>query len=165
MMKSRVLLFVASWATSLVAPLLEWQLGKAARDPDTKTFEDMFMKEMSGRPDVDRKCLDNLEFRKQFVDSVRESLRAGGQGAAWEARLFGSEWGFELDEVQFDGLSLWHGKLDVNCPCSMAEKAVKQMKGGELKVFDEEAHMSLPVNHAEEILRHLLQASNLIKAK
>jgi hypothetical protein len=122
------------------------------------------MKEMAGRPDVDRKCLDNLEFRKQLVDSTRESLRAGAQGAAWEARLFGSEWGFELDEVQFDGLCLWHGKLDVNCLYSMAEKAVRQMKGAELKVIEEDAHISLPANHVEEILRHLLQASNLVKA-
>ena len=157
-MKSRVMLFVAAWATSLLSLLLEWQLGKVARDPDPKVLEDLFMKEMSERPEADRKCLENLEFRNVLVDSVRECFKAGSQGAAWEARLFGSDWGFELDEVQFDGLRLWHGALDVNCPCSMPVEAVKQMKGAESKLFEEEAHVSLPANHAEEILRHLLQA-------
>jgi pimeloyl-ACP methyl ester carboxylesterase len=158
LMKSRVMLFVAPWATSLLALLLEWQLGKVARDPDPKVLEDLFMKEMSERPEADRKCLENLEFRNELVDSVRECFKAGSQGAAWEARLFGSDWGFELDEVQFDGLRLWHGALDVNCPCSMPVEAVKQMKGAESKLFEEEAHLSLLANHAEEILRHLLQA-------
>ena len=157
-MKSRVMLFVAAWATSLLAPLLEWQLGNAARDPDPKVLENLFMKEMSDRPEADQKCLEDLEFRKELVDSMRECLKTGSQGVAWEARLFGSDWRYELEEVQFDGLRLWHGRLDVSCPCTMSEKAARQIKGAELKLFEEEAHVSLPANHTEEILRHLLQA-------
>jgi len=157
LMKLRVMLFVAAWATSLFGRLLDWQLGKVARDPDPKALEELFVKEMSGRPEADRKVIENLHFRKEIVDSLRECLKGGSQGAAWEARLYGTDWEFEMEEVQFDGLCLWHGKLDVNCPCSMPENVVKLMKGAELKLFEEEAHFSLPVNHAEEILRHLLQ--------
>jgi pimeloyl-ACP methyl ester carboxylesterase len=154
---SRVMLFLAAWATPLVAPLIDWQLGQAARDSDPTVLEKLFMKEMSGRPEVDRKCLENLGLKQQLLDSLRESVKFGSQGMAWEARLFGSDWGFELKEVEFEGLCLWHGKADVNCPSSMAEKAVTQIKGAELRLFEGEAHLSLPINHAEEVLRHLLQ--------
>lgn len=154
---TRVMMFMAAWATPLLVPLLDWQLGKAARNPDPKVFEDMFAKEMNAQPGADGKCLEDLEFRRQLMESIRESVRAGSAGAAWEARLYASEWGFELDEVQFDGLCLWHGRLDTNCPVAMAEKAVAQLKGAELKVLQEEAHVSLPVNHAKEIMRHLLK--------
>ncbi|CAM6115761.1 unnamed protein product [Calypogeia fissa] len=157
MWRSRVLMYVAPWATRLVAPLLDWQVGRLVRDPDPKVLEEWFAKEMSRLPEQDRKCVENEQFRKQMVDSLRESLRPGSQGAAREARLFVSDWGFELEEVQFDGLVLWHGRLDVNCPCRMPEKAVNQMKGAKLKLFEEEAHLSLPINHAEEILKHLLK--------
>jgi pimeloyl-ACP methyl ester carboxylesterase len=156
--KSRIMMFVAAWATSLLAPLLDWQLGKVARDPDPKLLEDLFTKEMSGLPEPDRKCIENEQFRKELVESLRECFKKGSQGAVWEARLYGCDWGFELEEVQAEGLSLWHGRLDVNCPCSMPENAVKQMQGAELKVFEEEAHISLPANHAEEILSYLLRA-------
>ncbi|CAM6103777.1 unnamed protein product [Calypogeia fissa] len=154
--RTRVLMYVAPW-TRLVAPLLDWQFGRLARDPDPKVLEEWFTKEMSRLPEQDRKCFENEQFRKEMVDSLRESFRPGSQGAAWEARLYVSNWGFELEEVQFDGLALWHGRLDVNCPCRMPEKAVKQMKGAKLKLFEEEAHLSLPTNHAEEILKHLLE--------
>lgn len=156
MIKSRIMLFVAAWATSLLASLLDWQLGKVAKDPDPKALEDMFVSETSTLPEPDRKCIENEQIRKELVESLREALRHGSQGAAWEARLYGTEWGFELEEVQFDGLCLWHGKMDINCPVSMSEKAAKLMKGAELKLFEEDAHISLPANHTEEIMRHLL---------
>lgn len=38
----------------------------------------------------------------------------------------------------------------------MAEKAAKLMKGADLKLFEEEGHLSQPKNHGEEILKHLL---------
>ena len=154
---SRVMLFFAAWATPLAAPLIDWQLGQAARDSDPTVLEKVIMKEMNRRPEVDRKCLENLDLKQQLIDSVRESVKFGSQGMAWEARLFGSDWGFELEEVQFEGLCLWHGKADANCPSSMAEKAVTQIKGAELKLFEGEAHISLLINHAEEALKHLLQ--------
>jgi hypothetical protein len=59
--------------------------------------------------------------------------------------------------VNGDGITLWHGKKDVNTPFGMAEKAQMLMRGCELKTFEEETHLSLPFNHLEEIIRGLLE--------
>lgn len=42
-----------------------------------------------------------------MFESLRESVRSGSKGAAWEARLYCSDCGFELEEIQVDRLSLF----------------------------------------------------------
>jgi len=153
----RALLFAGYWApTALMAKALDSMFGKAARDPDPKVMEDLFDKEMKGRPGPDLKCLENKELKAVVVKSMSGAFVGGGMGPAWDLRLV-SDWGFGLEEVDGRDVTLWHGKADVNCPVSMAEEAGKLIKGCELKVFEEETHMSLPFNHVEEILRGLLR--------
>lgn len=51
---------------------------------------------------------------------------------------------------------LWHGGADINIPVAMMTKAGERLKGSKVKVFEEETHMSCPVNHGEEIMQQLL---------
>ena len=113
------------------------------------------MKAMESRSERDRRCLDDLELREVVIESMRGEFRQGSEGAAWELGLY-RDWGFELEKVNRENVMLWHGKNDINAPLGMAEKAAKLMRGCELEVF-EEAHLSLPVKHLEEIIRGLLK--------
>jgi pimeloyl-ACP methyl ester carboxylesterase len=140
---------------SIVIRLLDWEFGNAARSTDKSEFERTFMKGMEGKPERDRKCLDDLPFREMLVESMREAFLGGSEGAAWDCRLYG-EWGFGLEEVDGEGVTVCHGRGDVNAPLGMAEKAAKLMKGCRLRVWEEETHLSLPYNHAEEIIKEVL---------
>ena len=155
---SRVGLFIAVWFTPILAFLLDIVLGRPARARNPAAFERIFMRDMEQRPEIDRRCLKNEEYKGRLLDCVRESLRFRTYGFVWEARLLGSNWGFDLDEIVHEGLTLWQGKQDANCPVSMAERATARLKGARLSVLDE-GHLSLAVNHQQEILEGLLRSA------
>ncbi|KAH8656233.1 alpha/beta hydrolase fold domain-containing protein [Tricladium varicosporioides] len=149
----RALLYGGAWLPRFVmAKVLDWEFGTAARNKDPKVFEDSFMKGMEKRAERDMRCLDDLPFRKTMVESMREAFRQGAEGPAWDCSLYG-DWGFNLEEINGEGITLWHGKEDPNAPAAMAIKAAKLMKGCELRIIEGECHMSLSYHHIEEILQ------------
>lgn len=151
----RVLLWVAPWTPGLVGTLLDSQIGNIARHPDPSLFRDAFLKEIQSRPEVDRKVFEDERSKDALIESTREGLRQGGQGPAWEASLFGSAWGFELEEIDRT-VMLWHGELDINVPVRMAKETSEKIKGATLKVIEGEGHVSYAFAMQEEILRELL---------
>jgi len=154
---ARAVLAVASWFPSLVGTIMDWTIGSAARDTEhPEIFEQRVLQEMENRPEPDRRCLEDETFKNNFVASVREAFHSSGEGAGWEARLLGTSWGFELEDVQFDRIVLWHGRQDVNCPVAMAERAEKAIPGSRLVVFDGEGHISVPVKYADKIIESIL---------
>jgi pimeloyl-ACP methyl ester carboxylesterase len=157
LLQGRVLLWLAPRMVGAVSALLDSGLGRAARNSkNPRAFDNVIMRDIRKRPEVDRRCIEHDEkFRSRFLDSIRESFKTGSRGAAWDARLLGSPWQFELGEVQCQNLTLWHGGLDINSPIDMARKAANQLKGARLEVFEEEGHVSLIANHMDEILNRL----------
>lgn len=157
MFSARAVLAVASWFPSLVGTIMDWTLGSVARDTEhPEIFEQRILKEMETRPEPDRRCLEDESFKNNFVTSVREAFHSSANGAGWEAKLLGTSWGFELEDVEFDRIFLWHGKEDVNCPAAMAERAGKAISGARLIVFDGEGHVSVPVKYADKIIECIL---------
>lgn len=154
---ARMLLSVASWSPGLVAFFMDQGIGKPARNYEhPEIFKQRIMKDMESRPGQDKKCLDDQGFREKFLASVKEAFRVSADGAAWEAKLLGMNWGFELESVQTDRILLWHGKEDVNCPIAMAEKADSLMKNAKLISFEEEGHVSVPYKYGGRILEGLM---------
>lgn len=141
--------------TSLMSRFLEWEFGVAARG-DRQAFEDKFIKEMEGRDEREKKCLDDLPFRKILVDSMREAFRQGSEGPAWDFGLYG-DWGFGLEEINGENVTIWHGTEDANTPFGMAERAAGLLKGCVFHAVEEETHLSLPYNHIQRILKDLLE--------
>jgi hypothetical protein len=84
-------------------------------------------------------------------------MKGGGEGLALESRLLALDRGFELEDIDLGGreLTIWHGRLDVNCPIRMAEKAASLLKGVKMVFLDEEAH-SLVAHQTKAIVRSLL---------
>ncbi|KAF2178842.1 alpha/beta hydrolase fold domain-containing protein [Zopfia rhizophila CBS 207.26] len=157
MMGSRILLWVAPWMTGLVGMLMDKTLGTAARNEDPKVFEELLMKEMASRPEADQDAIKDEKNKQNFIEATREGLRHSAEGAAWEARLFGSAWGFQLGDLSGDvPLTLWHGGQDVNSPKAMVIKAKETIPGATMRLEEEEGHISLAFRFREEILRELV---------
>jgi pimeloyl-ACP methyl ester carboxylesterase len=158
LLESRIMLFVARWATGLVGKALDSAMGNAARDREhPPAFEAVLAKSFASRPQADRAVWNDNErgFRRILIESTREAMRESARGAAWEARLFGSPWGFRLGDVKMQKgkLMLWHGALDANSPLRMSEEALRLLEGAELRVSPEEAHASLVVRKADEVMK------------
>lgn len=141
--------------TSLMTCFLEWEFGVAARG-DRQAFEDKFIKELDGRDERDRRCLDDLPFRKIMVDSMRGAFRQGSEGPAWDFGLY-CDWGFGIEEVNGENATIWHGNEDANTPFGMAQRAAGLLEGCVFHAVEGETHLSLPYNHMENILKGLLK--------
>jgi hypothetical protein len=163
LLEPRALLWVAPWVPGLVERMLGWSLGAAAAaDDEGAKLEALLDESMRKRPGPDKEVWEaGGVFRLSLVASVRGAVGGvdGAKGAAHEAAVLGSPWGFELADVAMDEgkLVLWHGKEDGNAPLLMANKAHALLPGSELRVSDGEAHASLFVHKADEVLGILLE--------
>jgi pimeloyl-ACP methyl ester carboxylesterase len=156
MFGAKAFLYAGIWLPQAVMEkLLDWEFGNVANNPDRAEFERMFMKGMESKPKRERDCLEDLPFRNVVIASMREAFKQGSRGPAWDLKLYG-DWGFAIDDISGENVTIWHGKQDVNTPFGMAEKAAKLMKGCELKAFEEETHLSLPYNKLEDVVRSVL---------
>jgi hypothetical protein len=62
------------------------------------------VKAVSGRPEKDRRCLDVDFVRKGLVGAMREAFLQDGAGPAHDIKMVAQPWGFELEDVDFEGL-------------------------------------------------------------
>ncbi|KAI1763382.1 Alpha/Beta hydrolase protein [Hypoxylon sp. FL1150] len=161
MLINKVIFTLSPWIPNSVLSLIfDTAMGKPARDP---AHPDRLAKDlaasMESRTAEDGAAIHmhDDKFLKALVESTRDALRNGGEGSAWEAKLFSKPWGFELKDLKAEKgkLVLWHGSKDVNVPVQMAEKAAAQIPNADLRVEQEEAHISLIVNKLDDIVETL----------
>jgi pimeloyl-ACP methyl ester carboxylesterase len=105
-------------------------------------------------PPADRKAMEQPGMEEVFLSTLREFLRPGPAGPAWEAGLFMRPWGFDPGEIQAECF-LWHGEEDCNAPVAMGRDLARRLPRSQACIVPSEGHFSLPVNHAREILAAL----------
>jgi pimeloyl-ACP methyl ester carboxylesterase len=157
----QAVLFFSYWTPSLLGWAMDWELGSAARNPDPEVLPAMMKRALARLPQRDQDALASSGFGTVMMDAARESfVKSGGEGVALEAHLLALEWGFELQDIELEGreLTIWHGRLDQNCPIGMAEKAASLLKGVKTRFADEEGH-SLVAHQTEAIVQSLLPPS------
>ncbi|KAF4869195.1 hypothetical protein CGCSCA1_v011669 [Colletotrichum siamense] len=163
LLQGRAMLTLAPWIAPVVAWGMDWTLCRAARDEEhPERLEQTVLEDLKSRPAADLAVLDpDLGgVRSAMVASVREAMKPGGKGPAEDVKLAGSHWGFELEDlhVQKSEMTWWHGAEDANVPVAMAQKASKCVPGAELRISDDEGHVSLAIHKAEEIICDLARA-------
>jgi pimeloyl-ACP methyl ester carboxylesterase len=160
MLPTRLLFWAAPWMTGLTSFLFDNSIGKAARNEDPRVLEDLMRNEPFKRHPGDAQALNNPLNWPIFVAMTRGSFAKSGEGAAWEAKLYGSDWGFELNHLSVGEdavpLTLWHGTSDMNVPVGMAITAKGVMAGSVLKLKEGDGHMDYVFRDAEEILFDLI---------
>lgn len=90
-----------------------------------------------------------------FSQVIRECMRQGTAGAAWDMRLYVREFDFRLDEIRMP-LHLFHGEQDVNAPITIARRAARELQSAQLITYKHEAHLSTLCNHIDEIAQALV---------
>ncbi len=106
----------------------------------------------------DRKSLLQPGIKELMAASLVEGLRQGSRGAAYDGALLGRPWGFRLEAITFPNLYLWHGGLDKEVAISAARQTAKSLPHCNAAFYPTEGHISLIVNHAEEIVQSLSEA-------
>jgi len=163
MLTNRVLAWTVSWSTMAVTWLFDYFVGNVARDSNPQALYDLATKHAAKGPDADQKATkDTMKDPKRrtiMVESLREAIRPGSDGASWDLWLWASDWGFQLEnvDVREKRLTMWHGVLDINVPVRMADMAAAELKGVDYRRKDEQGHVSLVANCHEEVMMDLLE--------
>lgn len=86
-------------------------------------------------PETDELSLSITEARNNLLSSSLEAFTQGSRATIQEARLLSQSWGFELEDIRYDGIKIWHGVRDINAPISMVRDMVERLP--ESTVFTE----------------------------
>jgi pimeloyl-ACP methyl ester carboxylesterase len=92
-----------------------------------------------------------------FHGMMRECMRGGTKGPAWELQMYMHEFDFELREIRMP-LKLFHGERDVNVPIAVVRKMVAQLPSAQLITYENEAHLSTLCNHVDEFAEAIVNA-------
>ena len=161
---TQALMRLAPWSTWAVSKILDVAVGSTARRTDNDDVVEKSMTDtIAGRgvPADTAIWEADPDIRAMLVASVRESLRAGCDGGAWDACAY-ADWRFGLEDVQVGGgpgqqrrLVLWHGAQDANVPIEQARRAAPLLRGAETRFYDDEGHLSIVAHKADEVLEVL----------
>jgi pimeloyl-ACP methyl ester carboxylesterase len=92
-----------------------------------------------------------------FGLAMRECLRQGTRGAAWDLGLYVRDFGFAPSEIRIP-ITMFHGERDTNAPIAMARRVASEIPAARLISFEGEAHLSTLCNHTDAIARALTGA-------
>ena len=104
-------------------------------------------------PEADRAVL-AAGFGIPVLDSFREALRQGVEGAVSDARLYARPWGFQPADIVAPTV-IWHGNLDNQVPIAAAHVYARLIPHARLCVLEGEGHFSLVVRRHHAILASL----------
>jgi pimeloyl-ACP methyl ester carboxylesterase len=145
------------WILAKRAPFLLSGMIKMMSASSSKPTTDKSLEQIKTRtPPSDFEVLMRPGVKEAFMQMSNESMRQGAKGLVWELRLYVRDWDFQLDEVQMP-ITLFHGKLDTSVPVALARKAASMLPGARLIVYDQDAHVSTPVKHFDEIAKELVK--------
>jgi pimeloyl-ACP methyl ester carboxylesterase len=91
------------------------------------------------RPQPDRVLLEDSKVRSMFVEMIRESVRSGLAGYAWDGVVERNPWGFSLQEIESEIL-IWHGDLDHYIPRAHIEQMASLLPKCRATFYPDEAH-------------------------
>lgn len=103
----------------------------------------------------DRKVLSDPHIFSVVRHGIIEALRRGPRMVIADADIYLSEWGFEVSAVE-PLIHLWHGKEDRNISWKYSEQIAQLMPQTTTHWLEDEGHYSLPISHAERIVKFAL---------
>ena len=127
------------------------------KNKDVEDIQKKFLKRGTNFPAPDKKFFEDKEKFSLYLELMGEPFRQGIMGPYHEAILFAHPWGFDLKDITPNmKVFSWHGELDTSVPIKMARTVCKTIPNCEIKIFNNEAHLSSAVNHIEEIIAKLI---------
>ena len=91
-----------------------------------------------------------------FAANFHEAFRQGSEGVVHENILLNLPWGFSLSKITSKvPVYLWHGELDANVPIGVGRALARKISHSHSTIYPQEGHISVPINHASEILQVL----------
>lgn len=146
---------VLMWFDDHASHIMEWGLALGAVAYRLGLSEAIVRAFVFSLPPQERETLRVGDRIRLITASITEALRHGVAGFIEDGRLLRAAWGIDLTGIRRP-VTFWHGTLDAVIPFAMAQRLVERVPQAELIVYPGASHFSLPMDHAEELLRSLL---------
>lgn len=143
---NRMLIAMVSLFPSLATIPFRQMARNLENNPD-KVYASLYA---SASP-ADQRLMDLPETRRHTIEDLREGLRPGVRGVAWEVVLYTRSWGFPLKDIRTQVI-LWQGEEDVNTPLKMGHYLANNIPNCQAHFIQGEGHHSLLFHHMESIL-------------
>ena len=104
---------------------------------------------------ADRQLLNNPEVRGLLAQAMAESFRQGGEGNLEVVLAEGQPWGFQVEQLAFEQLFLWHGEQDRIMPVAPARLLSQILPHCTATFYPGEGHFSTLAHHAPDIFHQL----------
>ena len=127
-----------------------WFFGLAVKWMPERAFE----LNLRRLPPADREIIQSSDIRERFREVVREAFRQGTRGTAHDLVLYGSPWGFRVEDIRAP-VHVWQGDADTLVPASMGEYYAKAIPGAIAHFYPGEGHL-LVVPRVREILEAVI---------
>lgn len=148
---NRLVMILARRAPFLLRLVLR-SMGGIAQD---ERHRDKELKQLRARmTPADYAAIEKPGRLEAFGASMRECMRQGTKGAAWDMGLYVREFDFRLDDIRTP-LVWFHGEQDMNAPIALVRRAVADLPSARLVTYENEAHLSTLCNHVGEIAQRL----------
>ncbi len=148
----RTRLFLASRLPWIYGMGLKKQMS-LTKDPEE--FLSQINKNRHRMPVADFELFNDDRFFDFYIRISKEGFSHGINAALHDARAFAGRWGFDISDITCgERITFWHGDKD---PAFGVVKLMNEMiRNSHLRVFPGEGHVSLAVNHADQILASLI---------
>jgi pimeloyl-ACP methyl ester carboxylesterase len=140
------------WLLRLYVPLVQRMMGS-----DEASIEKYLVGYAARLGAADQQVLSNAEIRASLVQAMAESSRQGGKAGLEAALSEIRPWGFQIEQIPFENLFIWHGEQDRIMPIAPARLLVQTLPHCSATFYPDEGHFSTAANHTQDIL-HTLSA-------
>jgi len=104
---------------------------------------------------ADKQLLNDPKIRRSIAQAMGESFRQGAEGNLEIVVTEVQPWGFQVDQVKFEKLFLWHGEQDKIIPIATARLLAQMLPHCTATFYPDDGHFSTIANHAREIFHRL----------
>jgi pimeloyl-ACP methyl ester carboxylesterase len=104
---------------------------------------------------ADNAVIADPKVRKLLIQAMAESFRQGGEGNLQVALAGVQPSGFQVEQITFEKMFLWHGEQDHIAPVALARRLAQALPHCSATFYPDEGHFSTVTNHAQDILRAL----------
>ncbi len=159
MRKTGTGLMGAMWRITPRVPrllLLYARLVQRLTGSDAESHEKYLARYAARLGEADQHFLSNPEIRGQIAQVMAESFRQGAEGNLEVVVTETRSWGFQVEQVAFEKLFLWHGEQDRIAPVAPARLLAQLLPHCTATFYPDEGHFSTMAHHAQEIFSLLL---------
>ena len=108
-------------------------------------------------PEPDRTLFQQAQIQRGFTECFAEACVRGTRGPTNDVALIARPWEFDVASIRVPVL-LWHGERDRNVPVECGRYLAALIPQCRATFYPDDAHLSVPLRHQEEIYAALLAA-------